>query len=401
MNSSDTVRPHLDRLQRQAFLCGVIGLILWMAFGAIGGQRSGLAGWQQFYRSYLFAYVYWVSIPLGCAGLLMMHHLTGGRWGLPLRRIVEAGSRSLGWMAALFIPIVIGMSKLYAWARPRDVHADSILQQKQWYLNPAGFTMRAVVYFAILLTVVYLLNKWSREQDRTADLKYKDRMGALSGPGLILWGLIVTGAAIDWVMSLEPHWYSTIYGMLFMVIEALAAMAFSIFVLRMLSDHEPLKDAVDSKQFHDLGNLMLVFVMLWAYLSFDQLLIVWAGNLKDEIPWYMQRAFGAWAPVGVVLVVLHFAVPFLLLLQRGVKRRLRALSRVAALIVVLTLVDIYWIVVPAYQTRTPRPHWLDAFALIGIGGVWLGAFLSELKRLPLLPLHDPRFERVLEHEHGD
>jgi hypothetical protein len=401
MNSSDTVRPHLDRLQKQAYLCGVIGLILWIVFGVIGGQRSGLPAWQQFYRSYLFAYVYWVSIPLGCTGLLMLHHLTGGRWGLPLRRIVEAGSRSLGWMAALFIPIVIGMSRLYAWARPLDVQADSMLQEKHWYLNPAGFTGRAVAYFVILLSVVYLLNKWSREQDRTAELKYKDRMGALSGPGLILWGLIVTGASVDWVMSLEPHWYSTIYGMLFMVVEGLAAMAFSIFVLRMLSDHEPIKGAVDSKQFHDLGNLMLALVMLWAYLSFDQLLIVWAGNLKEEIPWYMQRAFGVWAPVAVVLVVLHFAVPFLLLLQRGVKRRLRALSKVAALIIVLTLVDIYWIVVPSYQAHTVRVHWLDIFGVIGIGGVWLGAFLSELKRFPLLPLHDPRFEGALEHGHGD
>jgi hypothetical protein len=397
MNSSDTVRPHLDRWQKRAFLWGFAGLV----FGLIGAQSSGLGGWQQFYRSYLFAYVYWVSIPMGCTGLLMLHHLTGGRWGFPLRRIVEAGSRSLAWMAVLFVPVVIGMSKLYAWARPQDVRADSILQQKQWYLNPAGFTVRAVVYFAILLTVVYLLNAWSREQDRTADRKCKDRMGVLSGPGLILWGLIVTGASVDWVMSLEPHWFSTIYGMLFIVIEGLAAMSFSVFVLRMLSDHQPVKDAVDSKQFHDLGNLMLALVMLWAYLSFDQLLIMWAGNLKDEIPWYMQRAFGAWAPVGVALIVLHFAVPFLLLLQRGVKRRLRVLSKVAGLMVVLTLVDIYWIVVPSYETHAPRVHWLDLFAVIGIGGVWLGAFLSQLKRMPLLPLHDPRFAGVLEHEHGD
>lgn len=394
MNSSDTVWPHLDRLRKQAFLCGAVGLVLWIVFGVTGDR-------QQFYRSYLFAYIYWVSIPLGCTGIVMLHHLTGGRWGFPLRRIVEAGSRSLGWMAALFIPIVVGMSKLYAWARPKDVQADSILQQKQWYLNPSGFTVRAVVYFAILLTVVYLLNKWSREQDQTADLQLKHRMAALSGPGLIFWGLIVTAASVDWVMSLEPHWHSTIYGMLFMVIEGLAAMSFAIFVLRMISEHEPVKGAVDSKQFHDLGNLMLALVMLWAYLSFDQLLIIWAGNLKGEIPWYMQRAFGAWAPVGVLLVVLHFAVPFLLLLQRGVKRRLRVLSKVAILIVVLTLVDIYWIVVPSYQANTTRPHWLDLFAVIGIGGVWLGAFLSELMKMPLLPLHDPRFEGVLEHEHGD
>jgi hypothetical protein len=401
MNSSDTLRPKLERLQGQAFAAGLVGLILWAAFGRSAAISNGLAGWQQFYRSYLFAYVYWVAIPLGCTGILMLHHLTHGKWGFAIRRIVEAGSRTLAWMAVLFIPIVVGMPKLYAWARPEDVAADSILQEKRWYLNPSGFNTRAVAYFAILLVVVYLLNKYSRAQDQTADRALTHRMAVVSGPGMILWGLIVTGAAVDWVMSLEPHWHSTIYGMLFMVIEGLAAMSVSVFVLRRLSGYEPFKDSIDSKQFHDLGNLMLALVMLWAYLSFDQLLIVWAGNLKDEIPWYMQRAFGAWAPVGVVLIVLHFAVPFLLLLQRTVKRRLNVLSKVAALLVVLSLVDVYWIVVPAYQGNTPRPHWLDLFALIGIGGIWLGAFLMELKRFPLLPLHDPQFEGVLEHSHGD
>ena len=401
MSSSDTLRQKLDRLQGQAFAVGFVGLILWAAFGAAAGHREGLAGWQQFYRSYLFAYVYWVAIPLGCTGILMLHHLTHGRWGFAIRRIVEAGSRTLAWMAALFTPIVVGMQKMYAWARPEDVQADSILQQKRWYLNPAGFTARAVIYFVVLLTVVYLLNRYSRQQDQTANPALPHRMAVVSGPGMVLWGLIVTGAAVDWVMSLEPHWHSTIYGMLFMVIEGLAAMSVSVFVLRKLSGSEPFKEAIDSKQFHDLGNLMLALVMLWAYLSFDQLLIVWAGNLKDEIPWYMQRAFGAWAPVGVTLLLLHFAVPFLLLLQRTVKRRLNALSKVAALLIVLTLVDIYWIVVPAYQGNTPRPHLLDLCAVIGIGGIWLGAFLMELKRFPLLPLHDPRFEGALEPSHGD
>jgi hypothetical protein len=397
MNSSDSVRAPLDRLQKQALLGGAIGLVFAVAMGA----RSGGMGWQQFFRSYLMAYVYWISIPLGCTAILMLHHLTGGWWGLPIRRILEAGSRTLWLMAALYIPIWIGKSHLYSWARLADVESDPILQQKRWFLNPTGFTLRAIIYFAIWLAIVHFLNQWSREQDRTADPTLADRMGALSGPGLILWGLSVTAAAIDWVMSLEPHWFSTIYGMLFIVIECLAALSFTIFVLRMVSNYEPIKDSVEPKRFNDLGNLMLTFVLLWAYLSFDQLLIIWAGNLKDEIPWYMQRAFGGWAPVGVVLIVLHFFIPFFLLLQRGVKRRLRVLSVVAGLIVFLTLVDIYWIVVPSYETLAPRVHLLDIFAVIGIGGVWLSWFAWQLKKLPLLPLHDPRFEAVLEHEHGD
>jgi hypothetical protein len=202
-------------------------------------------------------------------------------------------------------------------------------------------------------------------------------------------------------MSLEPHWFSTIYGMLFIVIECLAALAFTLFVLRMVADYEPVKDVVAPKRFNDLGSLMLAFVMLWAYLSFDQLLIIWAGNLKDEIPWYMQRAFGKWAPVGVFLLIFHFAVPFLLLLQRTIKRRVRALAMVAAWVFVLTLVDIYWIVVPSYEVYAPRLHLLDIFAVIGIGGIWVAFFVFQLKKLPLLPVHDPRFEGVLSHEHGD
>ena len=393
MNSPETTGPQLDRVQRNALIFGVIGIALAIIFG--------LRGSQQFFRSYLLAYVYWVSIPLGCMAILMMHHLTGGWWGLPIRRILEAGTRTMQFMAILFIPVLIGMPQLYAWDRIQDVQADPILQDKRWYLNPGGFIVRAIVYFAIWMALAYLLNKWSREQDRTGDRALAGRMSKLSGPGLVLWGFLVSGAAIDWVMSLEPHWFSTIYGMLFIVIEALAAMSFAVFVLRMLSNHPPIKDSVAPSRFNDLGNLMLVFVMLWAYLAFDQLIIIWAGNLKDEIPWYTQRAFGGWAPVGVILVVFHFFVPFLLLLQRSVKRRLKLLAMVAGWIVALTLIDVYWIVAPSYEKYAPRVHLMDVFAVIGIGGLWIAAFTWQLKKMPLLPLHDPRFEGVLQHEHGD
>jgi hypothetical protein len=393
MSSASTLPEAFSRVQRGALACGVAGLVLCAIFGVHSSQ--------QFVRSYLFAYIFCAAIPLGCTALLMVHHLTGGWWGLPIRRILEAGARSFRLTAVLFIPVLIGMSQLYSWARPADVAADSILQQKRWYLNPTGFTVRAVIYFAVWLVLGYLLNKWSREQDETGNPELADRMGALSAPGLVLWAFAVTFAAVDWVMSLEPHWFSTIYGMLFIVIECLAALAFSIFVLRMLADQEPIKDSVEPKRIVDLGSLLLAFVLLWAYLSFDQLVIIWAGNLKDEIPWYMQRAFGGWAPVGVVLIVFHFFVPFFALLQRGVKRRIRVLSSVAGLVLILSLVDIYWIVVPSYEVLAPRLHWLDIFAVAGIGGLWIAAFVRQLSRMPLLPLHDPRFEGVLEHEHGD
>jgi hypothetical protein len=393
MTSSETVQPTLDRLQRNALVCGVIGVVLVVVLG--------LRDTQQLFRSYLFAFIYWISIPLGCTAILMLHHLTGGWWGLPIRRILEAGSRTIRLMAVLFVPVLFGMSKLYLWANAAIVQSDPILQEKRWWLNPTGFVVRYFIYFGVWFLLVGLLNKWSREQDQTGNPALADRMSAISGPGLVFWGFAVSGAAVDWVMSLEPHWYSTIYGLLFIAIEALIALSFTLFVLRMLSDFPPIKDSVAPSRFNDLGNILLAFVMLWAYLSFDQLIITWAGNLKEEIPWYMQRAFGGWAPVGVALVILHFFVPFLLLLQRGVKRRLRVLSIVAGWMVLLTLVDIYWIVVPSWDKLSPHVHFIDIFAVVGIGGLWVAAFAWQLKKLPLLPLHDPRFEGVLQHEHGD
>ena len=225
-------------------------------------------------------------------------------------------------MLALFLPVFFGMSRLYMWAQPAMVAADPILEYKKPYLNPPFFIVRTLVYFAAWIFIAFLLNRWSREQDRTGGGPARGRMSAASGPAFVVWALFVTGAAIDWVMSLEPHWFSTIYGFLFMVIMGLAALCLCVVVVRLLADTEPTADVIEPKRLNDLGNLMLALVMLWTYMSFSQFLIIWAGNLKDEIPWYMVRAFGPWAYVAVILLLFHFAVPFLALLQRQLKRRI-------------------------------------------------------------------------------
>jgi len=403
MSSSDTSRPVIDRAQSRALAIGVVCFVAAIIWGFILSKRPDEGGWTHFFQSYLFAFVFVVAIPLGSLGFLMLHHSTGGWWGLPIRRILEASTRTIWVMAILFIPIVLGISRLYPWWRADEFPDDSLNHFKRGYLHPGFFTVRTIIYFAIWIVLAYLLNKWSAEQDRTGDLILKDRMVSLSAPGLVLWGLTVSAAAIDWVMSLEPQWSSTIYGMVFMVIQALAALSFSIFVLRRLSDHEPLKDCAKPKQLNDLGNLMLAFTLLWTYMSFSQFLIIWAGNLKDEIPWYLVRARGGWGAVAAILLIFHFFVPFFLLLQRRLKRRLHSLARIAGWMLVVAVIDIYWLVVPAFDPKQTGPHFhlLDLLVLIGIGGVWLGAFFGQLKKLPLLPLHDPRFEGVLEHQHGD
>jgi hypothetical protein len=398
MSSSDTVQPVLDRAQRRALALGAVGIVVAVLLG--WRAHDAVIGWQKFFQSYLFAYVFWTVVSLGCLGVLMLHHMTGGWWGYPIRRIVEAGSRLLPFMAVLFIPLVFGLGSLYEWAQPDKVAGDPILEYKKPYLNPSFFTARTIAYFAIWILLVYLFNKWSADEDRTGDPRLHSRMSSLAAPGFVIWAITMTGAMIDWVMSLDARWFSTIYGLIFMISGGLAAMSLSAIVVRFLSDYEPLKDCVEPKRFIDLGNLMLAQVLLWTYMSFSQFLIIWSGNLKNEIPWYKERAVGKWGAVAATLLILHFFVPFFLLLQRGMKRRIRNLAVIATLLLLLTLVDVYWQIEPAYSSA-PELKLLDVFAVIGIGGLWVAAFLGQLKKRPLLPLHDPRFEAVLEHQHGD
>ena len=383
MSSNDALRARLDGMQQKVFVAGAVGL----AVIAAGGFFNP----TQFFRSYLLAFVLWNGIALGCLAICMLHHLTGGAWGFGIRRMLEAGTRTFPLLAVLFLPLLFGLARLYLWAQPEMVSADKILQYKRLYLNVPFFLARAAIYFAVWNLLGFFLSKWSVEQDATANPGLAGRLEAVSGPGLILYGLTATFSAIDWVMSLEPHWFSTIYGMMFMVSQALAAMAFVIIMAMLLADLPPLSGAIAPAQFHDLGNLLLAFTMLWAYLSFSQFLLIWAGNLREEIPWYASRATGGWAGVALLLILFHFAVPFLLLLSRTVKRRMRVLASVAVGLLVMSLVDVFWMIAPAFHPEGPSPHWMDLIAPIGVGGLWMAAFFSQLKRRSLVPLHDPAF----------
>jgi hypothetical protein len=348
----------------------------------------------QFFRSYLLAFVFWVGVALGCVAILMLHHMVGGRWGFLLRRCLESGTRTFYLMAVLAVPLLFGLRLLYSWADPEKVRLDPLLQYKAPYLNVPFFIIRTVIYFVAWIALAYFLNKWSLEQDETAIPDLTKRLQSLSGPGLVIYGLTVTYASVDWVMSLEPQWFSTIYGMIFMVTQALAAMSIVTVAVILLSTQKPFSDLVTKRVLNDYGNLLLTFTMLWAYLSFSQYLIIWSGNLQDEIPWYVSRASGGWAWVAMALIVFHFAVPFLLLLSRFVTRRTLWLGAVAAIQIVMSVIDIFWLTVPAYERSGPQFHWMDWLAILGIGGVWIWRFTANLKSRPLLPLHDPRMEGV-------
>ena len=389
MSTAETSPSGIERLEKTALMVGVVTLVLCVV--------TAWGNPTQFLRSYLLAFIFWISLPLGCSALLMLHHMIGGRWGFSMQRVLEAGTKTFLLMAVLFLPVLFRLPVLYSWADPNQVNADALLQYKHPYLNAPFFIARTVIYFAVWILITYLLTKWSRQQDEGGDLGMVRRMQNLSGPGLAIYGLTATFASVDWVMSLEPHWFSTIYGMIFMVTEALAAMSLVTLTVILLSKHKPLADLVSPQVLHDYGNLLLTLTMLWAYLSFSQFLIIWAGNLREEIPWYMTRAKGAWAGVAVVLIIFHFAVPFLLLLSRFVKRRAEVLGWLAAGLLLMTLVDIFWLTVPAFERAGPEFHITDWLAILGMGGLWTWRFAGQLKGRPLLPLHDPRLKEMTQH----
>jgi len=390
------VPPTLDRIRRTALMAGVAGILVSLVGGAIDAT--------QFFRSYLFAFLFWTGMGLGCLSILMIHHLTGGIWGLAIRRLLEAGTRTIKVSALLFIPILFGLSRIYLWAQPDVVAHDPILQSKAAYLNVPFFVGRAFFYFAAWMALAHLLSKWSLELDGHRESLYiARRLRSLAGPGLVIMGLTITFASVDWAMSLDPHWFSTVYGLLFMVGQVLSAMALVIVALAVFGRDKPLMDVTRPSVVHDLGKLMLAFIMLWAYLNLSQFLIIWSGNLPEEIPWYLRRLHGGWQYLALLLVAFHFVLPFLLLLSRDLKRHARLLAMVAGVVLLMRLVDLFWLIAPNLQgghgEHAPHGmsvHWLDFVAPIGMGGLWIAAFARELANRPLLPLGEPELTEFIE-----
>ena len=392
----DKTPPEVGEFQRRALVVGIAGVAI-CVLGAFFDS-------EQFFRSYLLAYVFWAGIALGCFAILMLQHMSGGAWGLVIRRVLESATRTFPLLAVLFIPIAIGVRSIYIWAGPHAGEGNEALQHaldhKAPYLNVPFFIGRAVFYFAIWILLSYLLNKWSLEQDRTRHRPLTTRLQGISGPGLVLYGFTVTFASIDWIMSLEPQWFSTIFGVLVMGGQGLSAMAFIIAVVVVLSRYKPLSEVIKPSHLHDLGKLMLAFLMLWAYFGFSQFLIIWSGNLPEEIPWYVRRLQTSWKWVGLAIVLLQFALPFVLLLSRDLKRNSRTLVTVAVAVIVMRLVDLIWLTVPEFHEGAFRIHWMDLLMPIGVGGLWLAYFAYQLKQRPLLPMGDPYLEEALAHDHG-
>ena len=381
MNTQGVPTTSFQRWRWPAIVLGLLGLA-----AAIYGAMFDL---DQFWQAYLLAYIFWLEIGLGCLGLLMLHHLVGGRWSALIRRLLETGAMTLPLLALLFIPLILGMITLYPWMNAEHVQQSTLLQQKTGWLNASFFLGRSALYFAVWITLALLFNHWSLAQDRTGDAKFGRWMRRLSAIGMILYMVTATFAGYDWLMSLEPEWFSSIYGLLFIAGQALAALSLAIIGLIVLA-REMGTSQQWIKSFNDLGNFLLGFVMIWAYFTYSQFLVIWSANIPEEGIWYYHRMAGGWQTVALVLIGGQFVLPFVLLLSRGIKRSMGGLMVVALLVFLARGVDLYWLIMPAFYPEGFHFHWLSVALFFAIGGIWILIFSQQWSGKAALPLHDPR-----------
>lgn len=386
---NESLAQQMRQWRTRSLIAGVVGAVL-LVIGLFVDAT-------QFYRSYLWAYVFCVGLASGSLAWLMLQYLSGGAWGVVIRRPAEAAARTLPLLALMFVPVLIGIPNLYMWAHPNKIKGDEVMQHKALYLNMPFFIGRTVLYFAGWILLSWLLNKWSEREDREGGLTWHKKMAAISGPGLVFWGFSITFMSIDWLLSIDPHWFSTMYGLLIIAGQGLGSLAFLITLMVALYTFQPMRSVLTHRHLHDLGKLLLALVMVWAYFSFSQFLIIWAGNLPDEIPWYLSRLRGGWQYVALALVLCHFALPFALLLSRDIKRNFKLLRGIAIFILFMRLVDLYWVIEPEFRKGQIGFSWMDIAAPLGVIGIWLAYFFLQLEKRPLMPLNEPHLVEALEH----
>ncbi len=369
----EEARPALGRLRAMALVVGVVALGAWGA-GAFFNPDAAM-------RSYLVAFMLVTALALGSLVVLMLHNLTGGGWGFAIRRIVEAGSATLPLAAVMFIPVALGVGRLYEWS-----HAGyAVGAHKSHYLTVNFWIARSVGYFVVWIGMGMIVNAMGRRLEKTRDPRLSGRLQNVSALGLVVYGITITMACVDWVMSIDAHWFSTIFGMMFMVGQTLTALLFAVVMLRVLATRRPLAEHLTKETFNDLGSLMLTFVILWTYMAFVQYLVIWSGNLKEEVVYYVQRTHTWWKWVALGMVTFHFFVPFFLLLNRPIKRDIRALAWVAGMLLAMRVVDYCWFVAPSYESTGAVWGYLYVAGPVGLGGIWMGYFVTRLMGRDLVP----------------
>jgi hypothetical protein len=396
INKADLMAPPVaESMQTRSMFIGLVG--------AVASVAGAVMVPDDFYSAYLTVFMLGLSLSLGCMAILMLYHLVGGAWGTVSRRILEAGMMTLPLMAVLFVPILLHLPRLYAWARPEELAKDPKLADiAHTYLNFNGTMTRAALYFALWVVMAFLLNRWSTAQDSEQGRNQSTlRFRAVSAPGLVIYSLTFSFAVIDWVMSLQARWISTIYGLIFIAGGALATFCFVVLIENILGKRKPMSEYLKPTEVHDHGKFMLAFVMVWAYFNFSQWLIIWAGNLPEEIPWFFRRINGGWGTVAMFLILFQFAVPFAFLLSQRLKRQTSTLVWMASWLILMRVVDLFWHIEPAQSLHHDTFHisWTLFAALAGVGGLWMAYFFRNLRARPLLAVYAPQTLRLLEPSH--
>ena len=358
--------------------------------GLVVGILASLAcaGWVifvypgQFFEGYLFAYLFWLSLTLGSFAIAMLHYLVGGAWGIVIRRVVEAGTKTLWLMALLFIPIVVGLHTLYSWSNPAVVQANELLQHKSPYLNVPFFIIRAVIYFALWGGFAFILTRWSQNPQHFTDNPLRRRFQRMSSFGIIVYFIAMSFASVDWIMSLQPEWVSTIFGMLIVVEQSLTGLCFGIFMTIWLAREGEAPDLTQPRNYRDLGALLLTTVILTAYMAFSQLIIIWSANIPKEVTWYLVRTTGGWLWVELAALILLFVLPFIILLSPQTKRNPWILFWLAASVIAASLLEVYWQVIPVFHPTGFVLPIVNILTPLAIGGFWLAAFVWHLRRTP-------------------
>lgn len=390
--------PQIARFSRPALIVGAVALV-----AAILG--AFVSSSQQFWQSYLYGFVYWFVLSMGGLGLLILQYLTGGRWGQTIKRILEAMALNLFLMAILFVPILVSLftnpGAIYPWNDAAKVQESEILQLRSGYMNAAMFSLRAVIFFGLWLLMTYLFTRWSREQDRTANPAIHGRMVRLAGIGVVLFVLSYSFAMIDWGMSTEPFWYSTMYPVLFISVSALTGVAFSALVLSLIYKEAPINRIATANRFHDLGSLAFTFIVFWTYVTFSQFLIMFSANIAEEAEFYVNRSQGGWQYLAYLVTLFCFVLPFFTLLSRRTKRAPQRMRILGVFLLFAQMLYVFFSIVPAFHPEQFSLSWIDIVALVGVGGLWVGGFLYWLGSRPLVTENDPRQAATLAHAHGD
>ncbi|RLE25998.1 MAG: quinol:cytochrome C oxidoreductase [Acidobacteria bacterium] len=368
--------------------------------GAIGLALGSDGGMHRLAETYLVSFAYFLSLALGALFFVLLQHLTHAGWSVVVRRLAEALSVNVILMAVLVIPVLLNMEHLYHWAHPGAADHDAILAGKTPFLNPQFFTIRLVVYFAIWSLLAWFFFSNSRKQDSTADPKFTRRMEALSAPGMILFALSLNFAAFDLLMSVNPHWFSTIFGVYFFAGSVVVIMATLVILAAYLQRQGRLQGIVTVEHYHDLGKLLFGFVVFWAYIAFSQYMLYWYGNIPEETVWYLTRQTGNWTGISVALLFGHFVIPFLALVSRFPKRRPRLLVLAALWMLAMHWLDLYYLVGPEFHPEGASIGLMDILCFLGMGGLFFLVLAWRLRKIALVPVGDPRLAESLSFENS-